>query len=249
MKIRVVSACYNEREMLPFYLRHYVPIATEIVIYDDGSNDGSKDIARSCSIVQLRDWQYPSGLHDDYMMELWQSAIAQAKADKIDWLLVPDIDEILWAREGLGAVFEQADANGYNVIASQGWNMTGDGLPKDDGKSQIWQLLTTGVLAPVYAKSIIIKPVPTVIFNWNRGRHAMDPTNSGMSVSPPMVKLLHYRYLGFDYTARRNARNYERVGENKGAAWSNAPNWRGEHSASWSEKAKRLAMNALEAGF
>lgn len=245
MRVRVVSVCYNEREMLPFYLRHYYPVAHEIIIYDDGSNDGCKDIARGCPAVELRDWKYRSGLVDDYMMDLWQQAISEAKADKIDWLILPDIDEILWAFQGLTFVLENARAYGFHVIASQGWNMTGSGLPSDDGQSQIWQLLKTGVPAPVYAKSIIINPQIDAKYEWNRGRHALDLTN-GLRSTPPWVKLLHYRYLGYDYTAKRNARNYERVGADKGCAWSCSPTYKGEHSAEWAEKAKKLAVNALE---
>lgn len=244
MKLRIVSVCHNEREMLPFYLRHYEACADEIVIYDDASDDGSTTIIRCCPIATLKQWPYPTGLNDDRMMHLWQTAMADAKRDGVDWIAMPDIDEILYSKRGLRQTCLDADQLGYQVIASEGWNMTGDGLPKDDGASQITELLQTGVRAPVYAKSIIVNPRANV--NWNRGRHALE--NCSPRVSPvPMVKLLHYRYLGHDYTARRNARNYERVGADKGCAWSNAPDYHGEHSARWAEGAKALALNAITA--
>ena len=241
MKLRVVSVCYNEREMLPFYLRHYERYADEIVLYDDNSDDGTRTIACCCPVVTLRNWPFPSGLGDHNMMASWQTAMKDAWLDGFDWIAMPDIDEILWHPEGLRAACARADERGYEVIASSGWNMTGDGLPKDDGKRQIYELLQTGVRAPVYAKPIIVKPGTKI--SWNLGRHALE--NCSPHVSPPMVKLLHYRYLGHDYTARRNARNYDRVGPNKGPAWSNAPDYDGEHSAQWSEFAKTVSLNAL----
>ena len=245
MKIRIVSVCYNEREMLPFYLRHYEQFADEIILYDDASDDGSRAMACCCPIVQLRDWPFPSGLHDDNMMRLWQSAMTEAHAEGVDWVAFPDIDEILWRQDGLRHACDIASFRGDEVIGSEGWNMVGDGLPKDDGKSQVYQLLQTGVRAPVYSKPIIVNTGRLVrsIVTWNRGRHALENCAPRMS-KRPIVKLLHYRYLGHDYTARRNARNYERVGADKGCAWSNAPDYHGEHSAEWAEGAKAHALCA-----
>lgn len=242
VKLRIVSVCWNEREMLPFYLRHYEQHADEIIIYDDASDDGSRVLACCCPIVQLRDWPFPSGLHDDQMMSLWQTAMQEAQQEGVDWVAFPDIDEILWRRDGLRHACEIANARGDEVIASEGWNMVGDGLPADDGTSQVYELLQTGVRAPVYSKPIIVKPGSKV--SWNRGRHALENCAPRMSKNP-LVKLLHYRYLGHDYTARRNARNYERVGADKGCAWSNAPDYHGEHSAQWAEGAKSHALCAL----
>lgn len=241
MKLRIVSTLWNEREMLPFYLRHYEQYADEIVLYDDNSDDGSRTIAACCPLVKLMPWLNKPGLHDHAMMELWQWAMIDAARDGFDWIAMPDIDEILWSYNGLRAAIARADQRGYEVIASSGWNMVGDGLPQDDGKSQIYELLETGVRAPVYSKPIIVKCGTPV--TWNLGRHALE--NCAPKLSPPMVKLLHYRYLGHDYTARRNARNYARVGPDKGCAWSNAPDYHGEHSAQWAEGAKALALNAL----
>jgi hypothetical protein len=241
MKLRVVSVCWNEREMLHFYLRHYEQCADEIVLYDDQSDDGTRAIAACCPRVTLRTWPFPSGLRDHDMMSLWRAAMQDAQRDGFDWIAMPDIDEILWHPQGLRAACARADERGYEVIASSGWNMTGDGLPKDDGQSQIYDLLQTGVRAPVYSKPIIVKPGAEI--SWNLGRHALE--NCSPRVSSPMVKLLHYRYLGHVYTARRNARNYERVGPDKGCAWSNAPDYHGEHSAKWAEFAKSVSLNAL----
>lgn len=242
MRLRIVSVCWNEREVLPFYLRHYEQCADEIIIYDDASDDGSRTIACCCPIVQLREWPFPSGLHDDQMMSLWQTAMREAYEDGVDWVAFPDIDEILWRQDGLRKACDIANARGDEVIGSEGWNMVGDGLPKDDGQSHVYQLLQTGVHAPVYSKPIIVRPSARV--NWNRGRHALENCAPRMS-KKPLVKLLHYRYLGHDYTARRNARNYERVGADKGCAWSNAPDYHGEHSAEWAEGAKAHALCAL----
>jgi hypothetical protein len=66
----------------------------------------------------------------------------------------------------------------------------------------------------------------------------------------PKLKLLHYRYLGYEYTRMKNAKNYERCGlknGDKGAAWSCAPGYNGEHSPIWAKKAIQNAINVVDA--
>jgi hypothetical protein len=46
------------------------------------------------------------------------------------------------------------------------------------------------------------------------------------------LKLLHYRWLGFDYAAERNRRNFERSADKK-LAWIAAPEHTGKYSPHW----------------
>lgn len=230
--------------MLPFYLRHYDTFADEIFVYDDASTDGSKEIISSFkgnARVVLFEWSelnYPSGLNDDNLISFWQR-IKEFADGQCDWLMLPDIDEFLWAAN-MRLTLALAGDEGYEVIRSQGWNMTGDGIPKDTG-AQIYEERATGVFSPVYSKSIIIKPAANVA--WTRGRHQLE--NCNPKVSPPLVKLLHYRYMGGQYTAQRNARNYDRIGTDKGAAWSCHPDYKGEHSPEWAEAIKHSTTNVI----
>ena len=176
---------------------------------------------------------------DDYkFMEVWEQFRADA-IGKCDWLIMVDIDEVLWTPEGLRATLE--NAGGCEVIRSAGYNMTGDGLPKDDGR-QIYEISPWGVKSPVYSKTVIIRP--EVQIQWALGRHFVEHC-SGRISPKPMVKLLHYRYMGYSYTRDRNARNYERA-KHKHCAWSCDPSYKGEHSAEWSEVARKEQFNVLE---
>jgi len=244
MKIIVFVITYNCADVLPFFLRHYSSFADEISAFDDYSTDDTRSLLLANPKVILRDWPYRTGIDEDAFLAHWQEWYPKASG-RFDWVMIPDSDEILYAPD-IRRLLSDQQALGYDVIQTQGWNMTGDGLPKDDGR-QIWQISPMGVPAPVYSKPVVFRP--HIKINWNRGKHALE--NCNPEVTPrPMIKLLHYRYMGFEYTKAKNAKNYARCGlqsGDKAAAWTCAPNYTGEHSAKWSEKAKQLAVNAVKA--
>lgn len=93
MVITVMTIPHNECEMMPFFIRHYRPIADRIVVYDNASTDGTAEIARQmgCEVTpiagvngELRDW--------------WNCSKKAAAGRELggDWMIVPDVDEFLY---------------------------------------------------------------------------------------------------------------------------------------------------------
>ncbi len=246
MKIIVFSLSYNCADIIPWFLRHYDQFADEISIWDDGSTDGTREILKSNPKVILRDWPHEPGINEDIFLAHWQEWYPKARGH-FDWVMIPDTDELLWC-ENMRPLLEMQQKTGVEVIKTQGFNMVGDGLPKDDGR-QLWSINPMGVRAPVYSKPVVFQP--HIKINWNRGKHALENCNPVIS-HLPYIKLLHFRYLGYAYTAAKNAKNYARCGltnGDKAAAWSCSPNYNGrdkEHSPLWSERAKEEAFNVLK---
>jgi hypothetical protein len=247
MKVLVFVITYNCADVIGYFLRHYSAFADEISAFDDFSNDGTRELLKANPKVLLRDWPHPGcGINEDLFLAHWQEWYPKARGG-FDWVMIVDPDEFLWSPD-VRATLEFAYKRGYQVALTEGFNMTGDGLPKDDGR-QIWEIAPWGVAAPVYSKPVVFDP--NIKINWIRGKHALENCNPILSRGP-LFKLLHYRYMGANYTAAKNAKNYARCGldsGDKGAAWSCSPGYNGidkEHSPLWAEEAKKKAINVLE---
>lgn len=241
--IWVFTVVKNEERLAPWFLRHYGEFADSILVWDAGSTDATRPTFAAHPTVRLFDWPGPIGIDDTYNLNFAYRTYPSARG-QADWVMWVDIDEFIWAPNLLGTLHDMA--RGVEVIQPRGYNMVGNGLPENEYEyKQIWHTMTHGVEAPVYAKPVIFRPGATV--RWKRGRHELEFCNPVVE-RVPEIKLLHYRYLGREYTRVRNARNYALAG--KQAGWSNAPERDGpdlEHTPAWAEAAKAKAFNVLEA--
>jgi glycosyltransferase involved in cell wall biosynthesis len=238
MKIWVFTVVYNEEAMAPWFLRHYGQFADRILVWDAGSTDRTRQIFAAHPSVSLFDWPGPDGIDEDFNLHFAYDTYPSARG-KADWCMWVDCDEFIYHPHLFSQLGSRAE-----VIRTAGFNMMGDGLPENGyWHKQIWELNPMGVSAPVYSKPIVFRPEAKV--RWVRGKHALEDCAPVVS-EKPLLKLLHYRYLGAAYTAAKNAKNYARCAD-KGPAWSCAPEFTGEHSATWAEQAKAKAFNVIEA--
>ena len=247
MKILVCVITHNCVDVLPFFLRHYLSFTDEIWAFDDFSTDGTRPILSAFDRVLRGDWDHPgSGIDENLFLDFAYRTYSRAKHN-FDWVIWVDPDEFVYApnirqvlRDNIGK---------YDVLRTGGYNMVGNGMPKDDGR-QIWEISPMGTMDDVYSKPVIFNPAAEV--RWDRGKHHLE--NCSARVSPTrLLKILHYRYLGADYTRAKNAKNYARCGlrnNDKGAAWTCAPGYDGidkAHSPAWAEEQIKNAFNAVEA--
>jgi len=238
MKIWVFTICHNEAQMAPWFLRHYGSFADRILVWDDQSTDGTREILKAHPSVTLFDcpWQ---GLNEDKALHLAYDVYPSARG-KTDWCIWVDMDEfvhslVLMNTLRYGAMF--------GVLRPKGYNMVSEGLPINGYEhKQIYDHIKTGVEAPLYSKPVIFKPEETV--RWVRGKHFCEP-DAARGEMFPELRLLHYRYLGAEFTRLKNAKNYERLGNDKGVGWTCDPTYKGEGSPEWAGTLKNLAFHVL----
>ena len=196
--ITVLTWARNERLMMPFFLRHYEQFADKIIVWDNGSEDGTQDIVRAHPKAELREWD-TGGIFDE--IEHTRLKNEEYKKTGPGWKIVVDVDELLFVRQGLRDFLNHCENSGIQVVTTQGFNMISLTPPEDDGKTLLTDIVKEGVSSFWYDKTAIFKQ--EVNINFNHGCHKCNIKEDVRILKEPWVKLLHYRRLGLDQVIQR----------------------------------------------
>ena len=204
MNIDVYTFAHNEQAILPFFLRHYSPIARKIVIYDDCSNDRTVEIAQRDPKVEVRQ----ANLGDHYDEERFRQLKNSCwKGSDADWVIVVDIDEFLYHPNLWGQLLSYREMT-ISLPKVRGFDMVAEaGLPSYDVR--LTDVIKTGVQNNFYSKQVIFNPQKIEEINFDHGAHTCQPR--GEVVVGGDLKLLHFNWLGFDYINERWAQRRARV--------------------------------------
>lgn len=225
MKIWVYTISFNEAVMMPYFLRHYSTFADKIIVFDEHSTDGTRDMVLDCPKAELRDWPF-HGLDDERFIQAVNNWYKEARG-QADWVMWPDVDEILYHTNPIDVLQNERCA----IIPARGYAMISRSGPPD-GDGQIYDYVRMGVPQSNYDKWIIWRPS---VEKWHtHGRHDRPMCNGPRSENF-QFKLLHYHFFGVEYTRVRNRRNYDRCLD-KRFAWNYAPGMTIRGTEAWVQK-------------
>lgn len=210
MIIHVYSVCHNEETLLPFFLRHYGSIATRIIVYDDASTDNSRKILESHPKAVHRCLEHPSKetagrFSESALMRVRNDAYKESRLDA-DWVIVADIDEILFHPE-LRRILAEYSKQGVNLPAVTGFEMVGERIV--DTGEQIYETMQHGFRNPLYDKRVIFSP--DLEINYGPGCHSCSPQGGVRESRDNVLKLLHYRFVGVDHFVRKYSLRQSRM--------------------------------------
>lgn len=201
IKIDVYSIMRNEIDILPYFLRHYETFADRIFVWDDDSDDGTIEILDNHpKVVLLRLTEH--GVNDHYWInKLWPQykIISRGYAD---WCICVDADEFVY-HPNIIARLEECSSLGKKQIRCVGYTMFTEEFPITNG--QIYDEITHGVTDRWSTKTAIFNPKFDITYSI--GRHYSYPKIANEENPIIDFKLLHYRYLGYDYMIERCLKN------------------------------------------
>ena len=194
---------YNGEKLLPFVLKHYGAFCDQITIFDNHSTDRSKEIISSFPNTKIIGYD-PDGeghernfgqLNDvrirDIKNECWK-----ASAGRCDWVVVADLDELLYAPDLKGRL-AQLEAEGKTIIKPVGYNMISETFPRP---GNITDQVKCGVRCEAYSKQIIFDPTAIEEINYAVGAHTCEPQGLvRIYKSDGDIKVLHYKFLSMNY--------------------------------------------------
>jgi len=207
MKIEVFAICYNEEIMLPYFLRHYSQFCDKITIYDNYSTDRTDEICQANPKVEVIQYDSGNQIRDDIYLQIKNNCW---KGSSADWVIVCDIDEIVWGiapgLNGIGARILIDEVNNnidqYTVISPDWWEMVGDRIPT--GFGQIYHEIYEGRCHGQETKCIMFRPDRIREINYDPGCHGIHAEGDVRVLHTSALRILHYKYLSAEYVIERH---------------------------------------------
>lgn len=210
--VHLYTVCWNEADMLGFFFRHYDPWVDRYVIYDDGSTDGSREILQAHPKVELRRFARVETesfvlSHKAMQDEAWKESRGVA-----DWIVVTAIDEHLHVSgQGTADYLAKQAARGVTMIPALGFDMNHPIMPNDQGL--LVERVTAGRPRAAFNKLSIFRPLSLRETGFGPGRHAAEPVGDLRLPARDRMMLWHYKHLGFERNATREAEQALRLGK------------------------------------
>lgn len=209
--VHLYTVCWDEADMLGFFFRHYDAWVDRYIVYDDGSTDGSREILRAHPKVELRDFVRVDAdsfvlSHKAMQDHAWKESRGHA-----DWIVVTAIDEHLHVRgRTMGEYLSEQMERGVTLVPALGFDMNSRTMPEDRGR--LVDVATHGRPRAAFNKLGIFKPEALRETGFTAGRHAAEPVGDLRLPARDEVMLWHYKHLGFERNAAREAAQAARLG-------------------------------------
>lgn len=200
-RVHVHATCWNEERMLPFFLRHYEPIAERIFIYDDGSTDRSREILERCPRVTIEPIHCAGASYVEALQDLYNNCWKRSRGHA-DWVIVCNVDEHFHHPSGLAAYLSGCQTAGVTLIPSRGYEMVATRFPPSD--VQLSSAIRRGMSSWAHRKTTIFAPDAIDETHFGVGRHTIQPVGRVTLPEACELRMLHYKYLGFPYLRERH---------------------------------------------
>jgi hypothetical protein len=200
---------YNEELMIEFFVNHYRKLFPNCIIkvYDNYSTDNTVKIAKNLG-CEINYYDSNNNLSDSKFLEIKNNCW---KNSETDWVVVCDCDELIQISQD---ELINEDKNGTTLFKFLGYHImnTEDVLDLNS--------LSFGFPDKMYDKILLFNKSKIENINYSPGCHVAHPSGI-VNFSKNSYKLLHYKYLGMQYTIDRYELFAKRLSdENLRYGWS-----------------------------
>lgn len=223
MKIWVYTLCYNEMKILPYIVNYWERYADKVIVYDNGSDDGSQEFLQTIPFVELRHFE-SDGFNDLMNKNIKNNVWKEAKAFNVDFVQVSDLDEVLYSSLDAKKVCEILKENNMDVWYSHWIEVVAENFPKDINKELFHRSI--GFYGNDQgcpdggskSKFCLFNPNTINESNFSEGAHRAnfkridnnDPIYLNIKEN---LYLLHFDKLGLDYYMEKGKKNGSRLSQ------------------------------------
>jgi hypothetical protein len=208
--IYLFACCYNEIEVLPFFLDYYKNFVgvEKFFVFDGGSTDGSLEVLASYNAVVIQ--ENHDTLNDLVLMN-FRNNFYKSYRDQCDWVVVCDMDEFLY-HPNLKVRLREMSREGVTIPKVAGYSMISLDTPEFENGVYLPNLRKKGRPDPHSAnKNLIFNP--NIDINYSIGCHHCSPSGNVIFSAEYELKNLHYMSLSFSQLILKSERQRNRLSE------------------------------------
>ena len=128
-KILWVVLGKDEIDILPFVSKYWEKIGCDVLVYDNGSTDGSIEYISSLPYAEVRHFE-TTGQNDIIQKTIKEQAYLELR-DKYDIIIISDMDEVFYFNDSKG-VFKEFIDGGYNCMVTPIFSLCEDFRPEPE---------------------------------------------------------------------------------------------------------------------
>ena len=202
LTIHLYAISWNEAPVIGYFLRHYETFVDRLVVFDDGSTDGTLEILHGHPKVELR--RFERNRQDSLvlsMLDVYNESWKESRG-RANWVIVTNVDEHLY-HPSLPDYLCRCGRKGVTVIPALGYQMISESFPEP--AARLCTTVTTGAPSGDFSKLQIFNPDAVREINYTVGRHKAWPQGHVGWPDRDEVLNLHYKFLGREYLERRHS--------------------------------------------
>jgi len=205
----VFIACHNESILISHTVNHYKKYLPncKITIYDNYSDDNSRDIAVSlgCNVIL-----FDSGnISSEYcLLKVKNNCWKQVNDTK--WVIVADMDEWLCVTE---SQLDEEEKMGTTILTTQGKQMIGTSNRLDLTDINLHEI-NRGMDNSNESKKLCFRPNCVTDINYDPGAHSCNPTGV-IEYSKHVYTNKHMAELGIPFLINKSKTRFERSHEDR----------------------------------
>lgn len=203
--VLLITLCYNEIKCLPFAVDYWKRLTNHVIVYDNGSTDGSIDFLKSLEgFVTLKHFEYKEDnkINDEELRE-FKNNIWKEYREQYDWIIVCDVDELLYVRD-VEDFYNNINKNKWTIVKFHGIQLVSTRFPKYiSDKALAHKQIKYGVPDKKFDKCLLFNCKSIEEMNYDYGAHMCHPKGNVRWCNADDAKLFHFKFVTEQYVEEK----------------------------------------------